>query len=177
MKRNIIIISAIIIVLILAIIAYFVFFASSPSSNQNNGSQGSGSTGGLPSVGTSTASFPSGSTFDIGTSQGTVTVNNFYKTDAYITQDQQTVVLSENDNYTIVYNRDDSGFIIALLSVSGSLQGARNTAETAFLSQLGITESDACKLNVNERVLDQSSPDDGELMGLSFCSNGAFQPQ
>lgn len=125
---------------------------------------------------TSTSVVPPGTSFQIGTSQGTVTVHNFYKTAAYITQDQQTVALVENDTYLIDYNRDDSGFIIDFLSLSGSsLQTVRAQAEAAFLNQLGISQSDACKLTVNERVLDQNSPYDGQLMGLSFCGPGISQ--
>jgi hypothetical protein len=172
MRKNIIIASIIIIVIVLGVAAYFVLRGASSPNGTPVGNQGTG--GNLPPVSTSSASFPSGTTFQIGTSQGSVTVNNFYKTEDYITQDQETVVLVENDNYTIVYNRDDSGFIIAILV---DAPGVRSAAESAFLSQLGISQSDACKLTVNERILDTSSPDDGELMGLSFCGNGAFQSQ
>jgi len=166
MARKTIITIAIIAIILLTIVIYFVLRETSPTTSPGGGSQGT--SGSLPLVATGTASFPSGTTFNIGTSQGSVTVNNFYKTNAYITQDQQTVVLVENTNYTIVYNRDDSGFVIGLLS--GSLQETRDAAETAFLSQLGISKSEACKLTVDERVLDKASPYDGQLMGLSFCS-------
>jgi len=107
------------------------------------------------------------SRFIIHTKQGDVAVLDFRKHAAYVTGDQQEVVLAENDNYTIVYNRDDSGFIIGLLS--GSLPETRAAAEAAFLSQLGVSENDACRLTVDERVLDKSSPYNGELIGLSFC--------
>jgi hypothetical protein len=170
MGKKILIVVVVVIVLVLAGAVYFIL-----TSGSSRGVQGT--VGALPPIATgttnliSTSSFPSGDTFQIGTSQGVVTVKNIYKSNDYITQDQQTVVLVENDTYTTVYNRDDSGFIIALLSVPGSLQTARDAAEANFLSQLGISESDACKLAVDERVLDKSSPYDGELMGLSFCGS------
>ncbi len=173
MNRKIIIIFIVAAILILALIAYFALRGTPMNS-------GTGTGGNLPPIatgttsfnGSSTASIPSGSTFEIGTSKGTVTVNNFYKTMDYITHDQQTVVLAENEAYTVVYNRSDSGFIIGILAEP--LQAARDAAEAAFLNQLEVSKSDACNLTVDERVLDTNSPYDGELIGLSFCP-GAIQ--
>ncbi|HEX4104173.1 MAG TPA: hypothetical protein VHZ04_01695, partial [Candidatus Paceibacterota bacterium] len=130
---------------------------------------GSTGTGTLPPVASPTPLVtPSGSTFVIGTNQGQVPVNNFYENPDYVTTDNQTVVLTENATYTIVYNVSDSSFIISLLSTP--LPAARTAAESAFLQQLGITESDACKLNVDEGVpISVSDQYPGEDLGLSFC--------
>jgi len=162
------------IIIVAAILGVGIFFALRGAISGSN--QAGGGTGTLPPVATGTSpiangtsSFPTGTTFQIGTDQGGVTVNNFYTTMDYITKDNETVVLAENDTFTIDYDRNDSGFIIALISVPGSLQDARTAAETVFLQQLGVSQSDACKLNVDERVIDKTSPYDGQLMGLSFC--------
>jgi hypothetical protein len=182
MRKKITIIIIALVVVIAGVGIYLVIRAALQGS-QGGGAQEPGgvlppvATGTLPNqASTATSSFPAGDAFQIGTGQGVVTVNNFYKTDAYITEDQQTVVLVENDNYTIVYNRDDSGFIIVFLFMrSSSLQALRTAAEADFLNQLGVSESDACKLNVDEKVTDKTSADYGSAMGLSFCENPSGQ--
>lgn len=180
MRKKVIIISVIVAVIVVGWIAYVVLSARQGTPPQTSG-------GSLPSsvtTATTTGSGevvvsstpPAGTTLQIGTPQGTVTTKNFYTTAAYITQDQETVVLSESDAYTIDYDRNSSSFVIALLSLSGTtLDALRTTAEQAFLAQLGISKSDACKLAVDERVLDKTSAYDGELMGLSFCASGISQ--
>jgi hypothetical protein len=182
MRKKIAIIIVALVAVIVAVGVYFAIRAALQSSRGSGVQEPGGilppvATGTLPNQATTaTSSFPAGNTFQIGTGQGVITVNNFYKTDAYITEDQQTVVLVENDNYTIVYNRDDSGFIIAFLSMqNSSLQALRAAAEADFLSQLGVSESDACKLNVDESVTDKTSADYGSAMGLSFCENPSAQ--
>ncbi len=161
MKRTFSIALIIIFIIALAVGAYFLL-------RGNSASPSAGTTENLPPVATSTTSpFPTGNTFSINTSEGGVTVKNFYNTKAYATQDQQTVVLAQNDSYTIDYYRADSSFGIGLLS--GPFQATRNAAESVFLSQLGVSKSDACKLTVDETVLDKSSQYNGELIGLSFC--------
>lgn len=179
MKKSIIIALVIVVVAVLAVAVYFVLRGAAQPGGSAGGTGtlppvATGTTG--PAPGNGTSSFPTGSTFQIGTSQGSVTVNNFYGTMDYITEDDETVVLAENDNYSISYYRPDSGFIIVFTSVpAGTFQTERAAAESAFLSQLGISQSDACKLSVNERVTDNTSPYDGELMGLSFCPSTPSQ--
>jgi hypothetical protein len=172
-KRNIILIALIIVVVIVVGVVYFVLRGASPSITSTN------TTGNLPPVATpsstvldnGTSSFPTGSTFQIGTPQGVITVNNFYKTMAYITTDNENVVLAETDDYNVDYVRAGSSFIIALTAVTSSLQDVRNAAEAAFMGQLGVSESDACKLNVDEGVTDKTSQYYGDSLGLSFCSS------
>lgn len=173
MKKSLIVSLVIVIVAIVAVIVYFVVRGASSGSGAASSGTGTlppaatGTTS--PAPGNGTSSFPTGATFQIGTSQGSVTVNNFYNTMDYITEDDETVVLVENDDYSISYYRPDSGFIIVFTSIPGSFQAEQAVAESDFLSQLGISQSDACKLSVNERVIDTTSPYDGQLMGLSFC--------
>ena len=181
MKNKFIILAITLVVVFVGIGIYFVLRNAWQNNNQGV-TQGTGgnlppvATGTLPNqASTATSSFPTGSMFQIGTGQGVVTVKNFYNTDAYITEDQQTVVLVENNNYSIVYNRGDSGFIIDFVSVPDSLQTERTAAEADFLAQLGVSQADACKLNVDEHVTDKTSPDYGSAMGLSFCNSAPTQ--
>jgi hypothetical protein len=142
-----------------------------PSSTASGiGSSPAASSGTSVTVNTSTGAFPSGSTFQIGTAQGTVTVKNFYKTALSITADNGTVTLAQNNDYAIGYYRPDSSFTIVFSSVpSGSFTSLRTQAEQEFLSMLGISEADACKLSVSESVVDKSSSYIGQALGLSFC--------
>jgi hypothetical protein len=98
-----------------------------------------------------------------------VTMNNFYKTAAFVTQDGQTVAIQQTSTYSIAYNISDSSFVISILATP--VDAARAAAETAFLSSLGISEQDACKLNVYEGV--PASVSDqyvGKVLPLSFCA-------
>jgi len=107
---------------------------------------------------------PPGDTISIGTASGTITMNNFYNNAAYIDQAQRAVVIEQSSTYSIVYNIPDSSFTLDILGAQS--EATRQTAEKAFLSALGISQQNACKLSVYE------SPQ----QGLSFCtSNSAFQ--
>jgi hypothetical protein len=169
MKRTIIIVGVIIVVLIVIIVLFFL-----RGSGSSGGAPNPVGTGTLPTppIGSSSSTNPTGSTFTIGTSEGTVTVNNFYKNAAFVSSDGQAVALTQNPQYTIVYNTSDSGFIISLLSEP--LATARADAESGFLQELGISQGDACKLNVDEGVpIDVTSEYAGENLGLSFCPGAA----
>jgi len=111
---------------------------------------------------------PSGGTITIGTSKGSVTINNFYNTAAFISQDQQTVVIADTSNYVVTYNITGSDFGIILLSVPPGV--AQQVAESGLLAALGISQQDACKLNVREWVsASVSSQYAGQVSPLSFC--------
>jgi hypothetical protein len=127
-----------------------------------------GLTNGTLPAASSTVSSPSGSTITIGTSQGSVAMNNFYKSPDYIAQDQQAVVIRQTATSTIIYNISDSSFWVG---VNGTpFSDLRNAAEKYFLTTLGISEGDACKLNVTEGVIySANNPDYGKSFPLSFC--------
>jgi len=179
MKKGVIIVLVLVVIAIIGGAIYFILRSASPSGTPTN------TINTLPPVGTSTvatsttdngtSSFPAGSTFQIGTNQGVVTVSNFYKTMDYITEDNAAVVMGEGDDYSVVYNRDDSSFGIVLTLVPGSLQDARTAAEAVFMKQVGVSEGDACKLNVSEGVTDKTSQYYGDSFGLSFCSSTVIQ--
>jgi len=127
---------------------------------------------GLGQTGASTPSssvvIPAGATISIGTSHGVVTMNNFYNNAAYIDSNEQTVVIQQAPDYGIFYNISNSSFVITLLSTP--LEAAQQTAESAFISSLGIPQQGACKLTVYESVpANVSSQYVGQSFPLSFC--------
>jgi regulator of protease activity HflC (stomatin/prohibitin superfamily) len=172
-KKVIIIVSAIIAVVIVVGVVFFVIQQNA----LNTG--GSGTTaGGLPPVSVPTGAtgvqtppvvIPTSTAITLGTNQGSVVVNNFYQSPgATVTQDQQAVIIENSGDYAITYNVPDSSFSIALLSLP--LEAARQAAESAFLSALGISKQDACKLTVYEGVpIGVSDQYPGESFPLSFC--------
>jgi hypothetical protein len=165
MSKKIIIAVVIILVVIIAVIAILFAQRNSPPGSSGSG----GSTGTLPppiTVATSTP--PTGNTITLGTSQGSVVVNNFYKTAAFITQDGQTVAIAQTSSYSIAYNVLYSSFVITVLAPP--LEANREAAEAAFLSSLGISKQDACKLDIYEGVpASVSDQDSGRPYVLSFC--------
>jgi len=173
MNKKVIVIGAIIIVVI---VAFFVFLIISNNASTTPGVGTSTSTGtGLP-VSTTTpvvvGPTPTTTSITLGTSDGNVTMNNFYKTANTITQDKQAVIIEDAGDYVITYNVPDSSFAIALQSTP--LDTARSAAESAFLSELGISQADACKLTVYEGVpISVSDQYPGETFPLSFCGGPA----
>jgi hypothetical protein len=126
-----------------------------------------------PSTGSSMI-IPPGDTLSIGTTKGTVTMDNFYNNAVYLDQAEQTVVIQQSSTYSIIYNIPDSNFAITI--VGTPFASVRPTAEGAFLTTLGISQSDACKLSVTINApynVDSNPADQG--VGLSFCGGGAFQ--
>jgi len=166
MKKIIIVIVAIVAVIIIVGVVFLVIFSG-------NGGAGtppnSTSTGTLPSV-TSTppAQYPTGTVFQIGTSQGSVTVNNFYNNPVQVSQDQTSIVIAQSSTYNITYYTPDSSFNIGILQ--GPVSVVRPQAEAAFLAALGISQADACKLNVVIAVPYDVDPNYADQnIGLSFC--------
>jgi hypothetical protein len=131
------------------------------------------STPSLPSVSVTTnfPNAPQGSTFVIGTPQGSVTVNNFYNLPPTI--DEEFLILENTNDYQITYDTINNQFFI--YASSTPLNVARQKGEAAFLTMLGISEQDACKLNVAEGY-PQNSSLANDQPALSFCNaSSAFQ--
>jgi len=160
MKKNIYII------LILAVIGggiYAWFYFSKPGAANNL------AVSSLPSVSSSLSlpspsytiadTFPKTETIGIGTTQGTIEVKNFYKMLA--DTEEGSVIMKENENYKIFYDRSTSRFYIYLTAPSAS----QSQAETDLLSILGVGQQDACKLNV---LVFQPGQSNGT--NLSFCA-------
>lgn len=130
--------------------------------------------GAAAAPGGSPIAIPPGATISIGTAEGTVTMNNFYNNAAYLDQDEQAVVVQQSSTYSFIYSIPNSSFTITITRTP--FEAARQTAEAAFLNVLGISQFDACKLNVTINTpynIDSNPADQG--LGLSFCGGGAFQ--
>ena len=71
--------------------------------------------------------------------------------------------MKETDSYTISYNRETGKFLIDIFG--GSSAAIRSQAENDLLDILGISQSDACKLDVKVFAAGQESAGN-----LSFCA-------
>jgi hypothetical protein len=117
-------------------------------------------------------SMPPGSTLAIGTARGTVQVKNFYGPNLGI-DDGGDLIVKATADYLIVYDYFDSSFWLAITGKPFTTW--QNVAEQDFIQTLGITEADACKLDVTSGVIySQGDPNDGQSFPLSFCVSGAF---
>ena len=168
-------------IIVIALGIFVLFKLGMIGGTNANSADGYGSTGQLPDVQISSttgspvsavANFPGepqGATFQLGTSKGLVTINNFYKFPLVI--DQEFLILQNTDQYQINYDTETDQFYIYFSnSPSTALQ---NQVENDFLNLLGISQNDACKLNVAEGFPGYL-PVASQQQDLSFCSGGAF---
>lgn len=78
--------------------------------------------------------------------------------------------------YSIVFFEDRTAFTIVINA--RPLSETRARAERALLEKLGITEKEACRLNVDLGVIASVDLDmSGRNFGLSFCPNGLPFPE
>ena len=111
---------------------------------------------------------PTGATIAIGTSQGTVTVPNFYAANPPVV-DGDTVIIKNTDNYAITYDFLTSEFWLAIIGTP--FQTYQQQAEQDFLTTMNLSQADACKLDVTSGVIySAGNPLDGESFPLSFCA-------
>lgn len=102
----------------------------------------------------------------LGTTRGTVITNNFYKTAEGF--DGDALVFFSSPQYQLLYDIENSAFGIYI--VGSELTKTRAAAEKEFLVQLGISQADACKLNVSVSVpRSTSAPPERETRSLSYC--------
>ncbi len=79
------------------------------------------------------------------------------------------------DDFTIVYFGAEQSFVIGL--TKEPLREAREHAERFFLTALGISETQACALNVFVSTDEGTNPFfAGESLGLSFCPGAVTLP-
>lgn len=179
MKKLIII--AIVVIVVVAGIALFIF-TSKQGQGPNPGLSTSSSSGALPGINegsstiptsTVTAEHPAGATLQIGTPKGTVTLNNIYNSPSQISQDGTSILVSQADGYNITYYAPDSSFNIGIWKQP--VATIRAEAEAAFLTELGVSKTDACKLNVVIGVSYAVDHNYGsQNLGLSFCASSTF---
>jgi hypothetical protein len=111
-----------------------------------------------------------GDRFIIHTPQGDVAVLDFRNNPVAITQDKQTITIARSKDYEIEFNVGDTSFSIGINDRPFPV--LRKSAEAAFLKALGISQSDACKLNVYEGTTFRVDPHyAGKSYKLSFCDS------
>lgn len=101
-----------------------------------------------------------------------VSMKNFYTFAENIKPDGE-VVITQNDNYRIIYTPQREYFLISILS--SPFEEIRNEAETVFLQLLGITQDQACHLNLSittPRFVDPEFA--GKSHPLSFCTKRSY---
>ncbi len=100
-------------------------------------------------------------------------VNDF--TQKAVQKTNDVAVINTSASYKLVYFFKDQSFLITLLSPP--LGQARNLAENDLLKQLGISQQQACQLNVSVRVPgDVDGAYSGKELGLSFCAGSTQLP-
>ncbi len=150
-------------ILIVLAAGYFVFFRSTPTPPENQTIQNppppSGNTTAI-----ATANYPKGDTLVLGTSQGGVTVRNFYKD--VVGTEGTLILFKDAAQFTLSYDPETSEFFIYV--VTAPFDANRLKAEKEFLTLLNITENEACKLKVSATG---ARGVDAKEYGLSFCLN------
>ena len=98
-------------------------------------------------------------------------MKNFYNT--ALGADGEFVVIAQNNNYEINYDTYNSGFDLDIEQAPFSAN--RAAAEANFLSLIGASQADACKLAVS--VSAESAANSGyglsARLPLSFCASSA----
>ncbi len=96
-----------------------------------------------------------------------VMVKDFTK-DFQNPEDEIFITLSRTKDYHVFYIPKEKVFFISV--VSWPFDEHRLVAEADFLDKLGITNDEACKLNVDETTPAFANPDKaGKTYALSFC--------
>ena len=114
---------------------------------------------------------PTSATITLGTSQGSVTMNNFYQSG--LGAQEQYIILKQNAAYEINYDTYVSMFYLYV--AQAPYDANRAQAENDFLTILNISRTDACKLDVEEGEnpsIDQSLTN--QALPLSFCASSTF---
>lgn len=106
---------------------------------------------------------PEGDTIEI----ADVEVNNFFEK-VGIPESASYIIIEKNSDYKIAYLNNFNSFLISI--TNSPFESQRILAEEKFLDELGISETDACKLEVQVTTPRFANPDHaGIIYGLSFC--------
>ena len=96
-----------------------------------------------------------------------VEMKNFYKSSEVANEGGDTIITQSTD-YKILYMPNYSYFLISI--IGSPFEDVRLQAETIFLNTLGITQEEACKLNVEITTPHFANPEQaGTVYRLSFC--------
>jgi hypothetical protein len=118
---------------------------------------------------------PSGSTNTIAirTPQGTINVRNYTQNPVATTTDA--LIMESNSEYQILNYKIDNSFLITLLLKP--LSQSRSDAQAVFIKDLGISQTQACALNVSVKVPNSVDSDfSGNELGMSYCQNAIQIP-
>lgn len=161
-------IGILIVIIVIAALLWFLFRASpTPVTPSNSGvASPAANSGELSPV----YQVPASPTITLGTSHGSVTVNNFYKIAPGA--EDEFIVIARNDNYEINYDTTNSGFYIDIKQPPFTAN--RASAEADFLNLLGVNQADACKLTVAIGAEPAASAGSGGSFPLSFCVSSTF---
>lgn len=111
---------------------------------------------------------PEGEMIEIGTPKGAVRVKNFYPEKSDL-DESGSIRIASGDGYFISYDTVASRFWIAV--TGATFASVRSRAETDFVSRLGISQNDACNLDVSVGVpWSAANPLSGVDLPLSFCA-------
>jgi hypothetical protein len=167
-KQTLLIIAIVVVILIVAgVLIFFPKSGVSPltrSSNAPEGYQGDRAV----SIGGPADDFPTGETVTLSTRGVSVEAKNFYK-NIIRTAEGGSVVLAENNDYVILFNRAGNEFLLTVMGVPA--RTAQTRAEADFLGKLGIVEAQACRLAATVIIPMQGSIP-GRSGPLSFCAGG-----
>jgi hypothetical protein len=113
--------------------------------------------------------FPTGNRFTISTSQGDVSVKNFYPASQSIIQNEVDFYQSDYDSFSY-FPKDKNFQIITSIVTEEDLKQKQPDLEAKFLELLDISKEDACKLSVTISSPQSINPDIADkTFRLSFC--------
>lgn len=102
---------------------------------------------------------------------GNVIMTDFYQAPREITADGN-VLIDETDSFGIIYYPRTQVFHISV--TASPFETVRKTAEQSFLKTLGITSTNACKLNVEIATPFWANKEEsGAIYPMSFCGIGS----
>lgn len=169
--KKVLIILAICAIIGVGLIIWFLLKGSTAGNNVANTNSASGTQATSTSFVAMPPKAPAGDTIAIGTGHGVITVKNFYKN--AVGQEEEYVIFERSAGYDLLYSLQDSSFVVSIKS--GTLSQVQPQAEQAFLSDLGISQSDACRLVVVVGVNPSVDPSlANQALPLSFCASSTF---
>lgn len=98
------------------------------------------------------------------TSQYKVLVNDIYKLNILTIEDTSSFIFVSSDDALMSFNPSLQEFVIVL-----KVPNHRSTVEKHFLEILGITQEQACQLDVVVGVPYEVQPEASQSFDLSFC--------
>lgn len=169
-KKTIIIAGTVIFFLLVVSLALVLTSKKKPAPSAANSSEViSNNPSTLSNTATAPFSFPAkdADKMTLNTSAGDISANNIYKSPVE-NLSLNGVAFKDNPDYYMDFYPDSQGFTIIIYNPD--FQAARLKAEQDFVSTLGITEDQACKLRVAETTPVQiNSQSIVKNFGLSFC--------